>query len=117
MSPVRVYRQDEHQSWGDKIEWLKTPHYSRKRWFRTQVIIGEIVGWLPRKPRVGDLFISPTKEGDDAVFLVTAVRCCADPIDMFYADLMFLKLEPGRLKHRTQRIPESEQISGTNVSK
>lgn len=114
---MRIYRQDEHQSWGDKIEWWATPHYAKKRWFRPRIVVGEIVGWLPRKPRIGDLFISPTKTGNDAVFLVTAVQCCANPVDMFYADLMFLKLEPGRMKHKTHRIPESEQISGTNVSK
>lgn len=114
---MRVFHQEDYRRWGNKIEWWKGPHYAKKRLFRKRIIVGEIVGWLPRKPKIGDLFISPTKEGNDAVFLVTAVRCCANPVDMFYADLMFLKLEPGRLKHRSRRIPESEQISGTNVSK
>jgi len=85
----RTYRQDEHQGWGNSIQWSTPPREVRVGPLRRRKVVGRMVGWLPRKPRVGDLIITPMQSGRDAIFRVDEVENAPNVSDMFWANVTF----------------------------
>lgn len=69
----RKWIRSEHQSWGDNISYLRREG-KQHRW----------CGWTSRRPEVGDLIVTPTSDGL-AEFVITEVRGCIDPPDMWFA--------------------------------
>ena len=86
---ARTIRQENHRSWGNSIEWSTPPHEVRTGLLRRRKVVGKLVGWLNRRPEVGDKFVSPMQSGKDAIFTVTSVEGVRDSRDMFFADVEF----------------------------
>lgn len=72
------YRQWEHRGWSDSIQICSI---NTNGTFR-------IVGWLDRIPRNGDKLIYDVESGRRAVGYIVNVDYCADPRDMFFADVI-----------------------------
>ena len=84
---VRTFRQEDHRSWGNKIDWWTAPHEVRTGLLRRRSVVGQMVGWLPRKPRVGDRVVCPMMSGRNAIFEVVEVEHAPGVDDMFWADV------------------------------
>lgn len=70
-----VYDANKHNGWGNNIEWSD---YDKRR----------IVGWLYRKPQVGDEIRFKMQSGKVARFAVKEVERAWGVHDMFFADVM-----------------------------
>lgn len=89
----RTYRQEDHRGWGNKIDWSTNPHRVRTGILRRRSVVGRMVGWLPRKPRVGDRVVSPMKFGPNAIFEIVKVEHAQGVDDMFWADVRLVGYE------------------------
>lgn len=74
-----VYNAWEHTSWGNNIEFEGTDAETGLR---------RIVGWLPRKPEVGDEIRFKMQSGKVSRMRVQGVEHTSNVRDMFFADLM-----------------------------
>ena len=58
--------------WGDRVQWV---NWDSRR----------IVGWKQKRPRKGDILISPMESGKTAQFRFMEIEYLPDPPDMFFA--------------------------------
>ena len=89
-----VFREENHKSWGNNIEWFTDPHDVTVGRIRKRTItVGKVVGWLRTKPKAGDLLSCPMQSGRTALFEFTDVEPQYNVPDMFFADVEFRKYE------------------------
>lgn len=95
-----VYDASKHTGWGNSIDWSD---YDNRR----------VVGWLHRKPVVGDEILFRMKSGKTSRYAVLKVEYCGDPRDMFFADVMDIGYEGeapiNRVKEATKRQVEPKE--------
>jgi len=72
-SSPRTYR--ECHEWGNAVGWQD---YDRRR----------VTGHQRRRPRAGDVFLSPMRSGKLGRFIFTSVELTSDPPDQFFASVV-----------------------------
>lgn len=77
---------EEHKAWGDNLYWLSYP--GDKRGSKTWKLGSHAI----RIPSVGDEIRCTMRSGSVGRWIVTGVKRCNDPPDMFFADCT--ELEP-----------------------
>jgi hypothetical protein len=77
-TPSHIYKMAEYRFWGHKIEWREPGK--------------TVVGWVDRRPRVGDEIHCPMNNGSLGRYRITSVDLVGDPPDMFFATVKFVGL-------------------------
>ena len=77
-----TYKYWEHFSWGDSIQWRNSD----------DTLPLKVVGWHARRPKDGDKLLYQTENEEIAVGYFVNVKYCDNPKDMFFADVVPLKI-------------------------
>lgn len=90
-----VYEADRHNGWGNSIQWSD---YDKRR----------VVGWLQRRPKVGDEIRFKMESGKTARYAVVIVEYMGDPNDMFFADVMDIGYVDEKPINKVREAPEQK---------
>lgn len=67
--------------WGMSVQWFgDTPGT-------------KVVGWMSRRPRIGDILLAPMQSGRIGKYVFTDVDYKLDPKDMFFGDVELIGVE------------------------
>lgn len=72
-----TYHMQDHQCWGDSIQWSEWPKL-------------KVHGHLYKRPVKGDILTCDFETGTRLEFQFVYVEHCSDPRDMFFANVKFL---------------------------
>lgn len=73
----KTYHMQDHQAWGNNIEWCNWPEL-------------RIRGWLNSKPLVGDIITCDFESGKKLEFQIINVKYSTSVRDLFFANVKYL---------------------------